>query len=245
MVTHCRTPIDSEPGMVEPIFGDPSKLHSKRNQSIAVCGSSRAASKFKQIPCGSQKNGCRNSNTSAFVHRLRLEAARRSQFCNTAKTQRRTQGYYRRILDDCRQTFFFSGSNSFQLQIPPEEWISITERSARILAENSSWQIQILARISSNFHYRYRRWARNNQFCKKFVYNGNFDYDKDIHVLFTPPQKGDAKGDRQKSDQKCHKKWQNGYQEVTETEKCDLSPFLWTYQTFWELVRMHPPAHSR
>ena len=38
-------------------------------------------------------------------------------------------------------------------------------------------------------------------------------------------KRGEAKGDRQKSDQKRQKSDKNGYQKVTETEKSDLSPF--------------------
>ena len=46
--------------------------------------------------------------------------------------------------------------------------------------------------------------------------------------LISPCRKrGEAKGDRQKSDQKRQKKWQNGYQKVTETEKSDLPPFAY------------------
>ena len=40
-------------------------------------------------------------------------------------------------------------------------------------------------------------------------------------------KRGEAKGDRQKSDQKRQKKLQNGYQKVTETEKSDLPPFAY------------------
>ena len=40
-------------------------------------------------------------------------------------------------------------------------------------------------------------------------------------------KRGEAKGDRQKNDQKRQKKWQNGYQKVTETEKSDLPPFAY------------------
>ena len=45
-------------------------------------------------------------------------------------------------------------------------------------------------------------------------------------TLTSPCRKrGEAKGDRQKSDQKRQKSDENGYQKVTETEKSDLSPF--------------------
>ena len=39
------------------------------------------------------------------------------------------------------------------------------------------------------------------------------------------PKRRETKGDRPKSDQKRQKRWQNGYQKATETEKSDLSLF--------------------
>ena len=47
-----------------------------------------------------------------------------------------------------------------------------------------------------------------------------------LFVHMSPCRKrGEAKGDRQKSDRKGEKKRHNGYQKVTETEKSDLPPF--------------------
>ena len=55
---------------------------------------------------------------------------------------------------------------------------------------------------------------------------GESDHSLEILENLSPCRKrGEAKGERQKSDQKRQKMRQNGYQKVTETEKSDLPPF--------------------